>query len=241
MSSQPEAVLFDLGDTLIVARTYRVEAGVQSMLDAASRRNGATVDQVVARARELNVEFGRRANDSSLEYSQRVFHRMLYDSFGIEFDASEAELERLYWDTAFEFVPEPGVDEMLAAVRETGVTMGVVSNASFSGEVLRHELEKHGLLQFFEFLISTADYGLRKPSPHIFRVALQKAGVVPERTWYVGNSLQFDVAGAVAAGITPVWYNRVGQDGDPVEVAGVLSHWSEFPGLLRAARAGRLT
>ena len=225
MTSHPEAVLFDLGDTLIVARTYRVEAGVEAMLDAAAHRNGATVEQVVALARELNVEFGRRANDSSLEYSQRVFHRMLYDSLGVSFDRSEAELERLYWDAAFEFVPEPGVAEMLAAVRETGVRMGVVSNASFSG-----------LLHYFEFLISTADYGLRKPHPQIFRVGLQRTGVAPERTWYVGNSLQFDVAGAVSAGITPVWYNRVGVEGEAPEAAGTITHWSEFPALLRAAR-----
>ncbi|NBF40954.1 MAG: HAD hydrolase-like protein [Spirochaetes bacterium] len=237
MPPQPQAVLFDLGDTLIVARTYRVEAGVAAMLDAAAHRNGATVDQVVALARELNVEFGRRANDSSLEYSQRVFHRMLYDSLGVSFDRSEAELERLYWDAAFEFLPEPGVAEMLAAVRETGVRMGVVSNASFSGEVLCHELEKHGLLSYFEFLISTADYGLRKPHPQIFRVGLQRTGVAPEQTWYVGNSLQFDMAGAVAAGITPVWYNRVGVEGAAPEAAGTITHWSEFPALLRAARA----
>ena len=241
MPRKPQAVLFDLGDTLIVARTYRVEAGVEAMLDAAAHRNGATVDEAVALARELNIEFGRRANDSSLEYSQRVFHRMLYDSLGVRFELSEAELERRYWDAAFEFVPEPGVEDALAAVRETGVRMGVVSNASFSGEVLRHELEKHGLFQYFEFLISTADYGLRKPHPQIFRVGLQRAGVAPERTWYVGNSLQFDVAGAVSAGITPVWYNRVGVEGAAPEAVGTITHWSEFSPLLRTAHAGPAT
>lgn len=236
MPRNPEAVLFDLGDTLIVARSYRLEAGVEALLDAAAHRNGATVDEVVALARELNDEFGRRADESSLEYSQRVFHRMLYDSLGIRFELSEAELERRYWDAAFEFVPEPGVEEALAAVRETGVRMGVVSNASFSGEVLRHELEKQGLFEYFDFLISTADYGLRKPHPQIFRVGLQRTGVAPERTWYVGNSLQFDVAGAVAAGITPVWYNRLGVEGEAPQAVGTITHWSEFPPLLLKAR-----
>lgn len=244
MAPRPEAVLFDLGDTLITARSYSVEPGVAALLDAASYRNGATVDGVAALARELNVEFGRRANESSLEYHQQIFHRMLYESFGVSFDLPEPDIERLYWDAAFEFVTEPGAAEALAAVKESGVVMGVVSNSSFSGEVLRYELEKKGLLRYFSFLVSTADYGLRKPHPQIFRVGLQKAGVSPERTWYVGNSLQFDVAGALAAGITPVWYNRVGQDGAGSEVAAAaaeIAHWGEFPALLRAARAESAT
>jgi putative hydrolase of the HAD superfamily len=113
--------------------------------------------------------------------------------------------------------------------------MGVVSNSSFSGEVLEYELTKHGLLDYFEFLVSTADYGLRKPHPQIFRVGLQKAGVSPESAWYVGNSLQFDVEGALQVGMTPVWYNRVGQEGTPPEGTFTIDHWSALPPILDAA------
>lgn len=232
MTLRPEAVLFDLGDTLIEPRTYRVEAGVEALLAAASYRNGATVEAVVALAKELNIEFGRRANDSQLEYSQRAFHRMLYDSFGVTFDLPEGEVERLYWDAALEFDTEPGAEAALAATAETGVTMGVVSNSPFHGQVLFYELEKRGLSRYFSFLVSTADYGLRKPHPQIFRVGLQKADAAPERTWYIGNSLQYDVAGALGAGMRPVWYNRVGQAGEVPDGAAVIAHWSEFEALL---------
>lgn len=238
MTPQPEAVLFDLGDTLIEPRTYRVESGVGALLAAASHRNGATVDAVVALAKELNIEFGRRASDSQLEYSQRAFHRMLYDSFGVTFEMPEAEVERLYWDAALEFDTEPGVEAALAATAETGVTMGVVSNSPFHGEVLSYELEKRGLSRYFSFLVSTADYGLRKPHPQIFRVGLQKAKAAPERTWYIGNSLQYDVAGALGAGMTPVWYNRVGQEGEVPDGVAVIAHWSELDALLGDAFGG---
>ncbi len=232
---KPEAVLFDLGDTIIETQAYRLEAGVRALLSAASHRNGAAVEDVVNLARELNVEFGKRANDSSLEYSQQAFHRMLYGSLGVFFDMPEEEVERLYWDNALEFAPEPGVADALEAVRATGLTMGVISNASFSGKVLEHELAKHGLLDYFDFLVSTADYGLRKPHPQIFRVGIQKAAVAPEHAWYVGNSLQYDVDGALGVGLTPVWYNRVGQEGEVPQKALTISLWDEFPPMVQAA------
>ena len=232
MSDRPEAVLFDLGDTVIEPLSYRVEIGVQAMLDAASYRNGATVEEVSELARGLNLEFERRANETSLEYSQRVFQRMLYDSFGVRFDLSDAELERLYWDSAFEFGIEPGVVDALEAVRHAGLTTGVVSNSSFSGEVLLHELMKKGIECYFDFLVSSADYGLRKPHPQIFRIGIRKAGVSPRRAWYVGNSLELDVAGAADVGMTGVWYNRRGLDGELPAGARAIIHWRELAPLL---------
>jgi putative hydrolase of the HAD superfamily len=232
---QPEALLLDLGDTLIEPTSYRIEPGVEALLSVATYRNGATVESVSELARTLNLEFGRRANDSLLEYSQRVFQRMLYDSFGVAFDRSELELERMYWDAALEFVPEPGAAEALDAARELGLTLGVISNSSFTGPVLSHELAKQGLDGNLEFVLSTADYGLRKPHPQIFRVGLQKAGVDPSRAWYVGNSLEFDVEGALEVGMVPVWYNRVGQETVPPAGTYTIAHWSELPPLLSAA------
>jgi putative hydrolase of the HAD superfamily len=235
MQHRPEAVLFDLGDTVIEPLSYRVEIGVQAMLEAASHRNGATVEEVSELARGLNQDFERRANESSLEYSQRVFQRMLYDSFGIRFDRPEAELERIYWDNALEFGLEPGVVDALEAVRAAGLTTGVVSNSSFSGEVLLHELAKRGVAKYFDFLVSSADYGLRKPHPRIFRVGVRKAGVPATRTWYVGNSLELDVAGAAHVGMMGVWYNRRGLDGELPAGAAAITHWREFLPLMETA------
>jgi putative hydrolase of the HAD superfamily len=52
--------------------------------------------------------------------------------------------------------------------------------------------------------------GVAKPDPRIFEIALTAVQAPPERTVHFGDSLLADVAGARAAGITPVHYDPFG-------------------------------
>ncbi len=54
-------------------------------------------------------------------------------------------------------------------------------------------------------VVDSAVVGVAKPDPAIFSIALDALGVPASRTvLYVGDSLRYDVAGAVAAGLQPV-------------------------------------
>jgi putative hydrolase of the HAD superfamily len=53
--------------------------------------------------------------------------------------------------------------------------------------------------------------GVAKPDPRIFKAALDEAGADPAATVHVGDQPVNDVAGALAAGITPVLIDRFGR------------------------------
>ena len=78
----------------------------------------------------------------------------------------------------------------------------------FAGESLRHRIERLYPNHRFDPVLSSADYVLRKPNPRLFQLALKKAGFAPEETWFLGDNPQADVAGAHAAGVFPVYYDR---------------------------------
>ena len=58
----------------------------------------------------------------------------------------------------------------------------------------------------FEFIITSSNYIFRKPSKRIFDLALEKSGLNPDETWYIGDQYECDIKGALNAGIFPVWY-----------------------------------
>jgi FMN phosphatase YigB (HAD superfamily) len=68
-----------------------------------------------------------------------------------------------------------------------------------------------GVGDLVDFAIISGEFGVAKPDPAIFRAALDRAEVEPEDAIFVGDSVEFDMAGARAAGIPPVWLNRHGQ------------------------------
>ena len=98
------------------------------------------------------------------------------------------------------------LQEMLAELRTRGIRTGVISNLGWSGEALADRLHRLLPEHAFEFVISSSDYGVRKPNPLIYRAALAKAGLSPEEVWFCGDQIDADVFGAQSVGIFPVWY-----------------------------------
>ncbi len=60
-----------------------------------------------------------------------------------------------------------------------------------------------------------ATVGIRKPQPGIFDLARTLSASQPEDTWYIGDSLVNDIAGAAGAGWRTCWISAT--DGRPAE------------------------
>jgi len=102
----------------------------------------------------------------------------------------------------------PDVHPTLDGLKARGLVVGVVSNWVWSLPELLHAL---GLVRHFDFVVASARVGYEKPRLEIFRNALEQAGVNGSEAIHVGDHVDADVQGAVAAGIDPVLIDRVGR------------------------------
>lgn len=117
---------------------------------------------------------------------------------------------------ALRFEPYPEVADVLRSLRARGDRLVVVSNWDVS---LHEMLDRTGLGALVDGAISSAEVGVSKPDPEIFRRALGLVGGSAQGAVHAGDSLEHDVAGALAAGLRPV---LVARDGPPAGVpAGV--------------------
>jgi putative hydrolase of the HAD superfamily len=127
---------------------------------------------------------------------------------------------------ALEFTPFPDAPGALAALRERGHDTIVVSNWDCS---LPDWLGPTGLLELVTGVVTSADAGVAKPDPAIFRRALELAGVGGSGAVHVGDSLDNDVEGARAVGIRPILVQRDGEPPAGVEAVRLLT---ELPALV---------
>ena len=65
-----------------------------------------------------------------------------------------------------------------------------------------------GLSERIQSLTISGEIGIRKPNIEIFKVACERAGVLPEEAMLVGDTIQNDIVGANRAGMTSVFINR---------------------------------
>jgi putative hydrolase of the HAD superfamily len=111
---------------------------------------------------------------------------------------------------ALHFRPFPEIPGVLRELRAAGVTLVVVSNWDVS---LHEVMERTGLRTLVDAVLTSAETGEAKPGGAMFRAALELSGVRPAHALHAGDSLEHDVAGALAAGMRAVLVDRDGTAG----------------------------
>lgn len=115
----------------------------------------------------------------------------------------------------------PGVLELLEALHPLA-PIGIVSN-----NVVGEQLEKIricGLEPFLDTVAISEETGVAKPHPRIFVIALARLGCTSDEAVMVGDAWANDIAGARAAGIRAIWFNRFGAVApEPWDVAEIRS------------------
>ena len=129
-----------------------------------------------------------------------AFKRTLIE-IGTPDDVLASYLNKVYLKHRFEDIEL--FDDVLPTLHklQEKYTLGLLSNGNSYPE-------RCGLEGIFQFVVFSQDYGVEKPDPEFFQIALEKAGCSKEQLLNVGDSLDNDVIGATNAGIKCVWLNR---------------------------------
>lgn len=208
----PKMIIFDYGNTLLYEPTFDTLRGEEAVFEHVTvSKKGITAAQADAFAQELYAKIGL-ARGLGLELHELQYQKLLYESLGIELSITYQEAERIFWDNAFGCAVMPGAEKMIDYVNSSGIRSAVISNIGFSGQALTERLTRHLPGNRFEFVIASSEYGLRKPDPLLFTLALTKAGLKPKDVWFCGDNIKADVEGSAGAGIFPVWYEEKSVD-----------------------------
>lgn len=225
---RPSGVIFDFGNTVMCDEAVNLVAGNARLLEFVTTFPHPTAQEIQHVADEIAHEIDRLKVESMLEFNIQSFHRLLFENLGLSFSISYPEMEREFWHAATSYRPSEGILEVLDTLEAQHIKAGILSNNSFSGAVMWEDLAKHNLAHRFSFVISSADYGFRKPSRRIFEIAIKKMGLPPGDIWFVGDRLDIDVAGAIDSGLCPVWYNPRKEPHTGELNCFEIEHWHEF-------------
>ena len=91
---------------------------------------------------------------------------------------------------------------MLTALRARGYRIGVIANQAAGTE---ERLRAWGLLEHIDLVVASAEEGVAKPDPAIFRIALEREGCLPGEAAMIGDRLDNDIVPAKAVGMRTVW------------------------------------
>jgi len=110
----------------------------------------------------------------------------------------------------------PEVRHTLRALRALNLKTGILSNGDPG--MLNAAVASAGLADDFDAILSVDAAQVFKTSPRTYELVLQALPVAPNEVVFVSSN-RWDIAGAAAFGLTPVWVNRLGLPEEYVELA----------------------
>jgi putative hydrolase of the HAD superfamily len=205
-----EIVLFDLDDTLH-DDTFAYRSAAEEV------------------AREVAAEHGIDAlalMDAYIAEAEGFWHRLSADDLKVKLASIRASM----WQSALESVgaggdPElartsaerynayrtkyftlfPGAVDLLRALRERGIKLGIVTNGL--SETHREKIALLQISEYFDAIFLSDEVGMVKPDPLLFAHACRTLGGAPARSAMVGDRYDRDIRGALDAGLYAIWLN----------------------------------
>ncbi|MEV7081902.1 HAD-IA family hydrolase [Streptomyces sp. NPDC093516] len=201
------AVLFDFSGTLF--RVESADSWLRGVLEAAGVRLPEAELTATARALEAAGALPgggpparvpeELADAWSLRDSSAALHRAAYVGLSRQVPLPDPALHEALYDrhmTPAAWTPYPDAAEVLRALRDRGVPVGVVSNIGWDP---RPVFRAHGLDRYVDTYVLSYEHGIQKPDPRLFATACKALGADPRRTLMVGDDRGAD-GGATALG-----------------------------------------
>ena len=225
-----KAILFDLDDTLYsrqdtFAKAYRktfTDGPLRSLSEAVCSRQDTTDTPDYASLFLAFRQYGYDVYEDSMSGRISMEEMFIYrirrtmEEIGISLTDEQALLfqEQYAWEQAHLQLTKP-IEEMLAYVAGSSWLLGIVTNGESKHQRKKYDALKLERFMPPEFFLPTGDAGVSKPDPEVFRIATRLWNLVPEDTWYVGDSYLHDVVCASSLGWHTVWLRRPPADDAP--------------------------
>ncbi len=192
-----EGIAFDWAGTLTPWHTIDIP---DTWLQVAKAIDGdeapAIADRLLRAERELLTRCREQHVSGTLD--------QVFQAAGVASGPEVLDAYRLAWEE-HTFLDPAGV-RVLRALRERGLTIGVLSNTLWPAAWHREIFERDGALELIDAAVYSSEVPWTKPHPRIFASMTSAMGLAdPASCAFVGDRLFEDIYGAREAGMPTIW------------------------------------
>lgn len=196
MTGKIKAVLFDVGGPL----------DTEMFMDAAIN------EQIKTSFRDRGFRLSDDEYAMVAQWAVDVYAPKTYQAIIWRLAKNDLELSREIENELYETVPQrnaergyfelrPGITELLEELNSTGLKLGLAANQPRES---LDNMERVGILKYFEYKEVSGTNRLRKPDPRLMLHSCEALGVQPNETIMVGDRLDNDIVPARSLGMLTI-------------------------------------
>ncbi len=205
-----KAVIFDIDDTMYDFKGTHAIAmkALRDYCELSFSIGEKQFQESYEKAMKLVAK--RTVIDCAANHNRLVRFQCMLDLWNVPKPSEAIRMYHIYWDTLMDAMkPEAGLVKLLQSLRSKNILTGV--GTDMTAYIQYKKLERLGLLDQINYIITSEETGVEKPGIHFFQVCVDKMGCRPEECVFIGDNLRKDVKGATDSGLCGVWYRPKGE------------------------------
>lgn len=218
-----DGLIFDFGFTLFEFRNASIETyfecfrkGLRKSIEKLKETNILNNEEIIKQFSKLfkkkRTQYFKQSLKTKKEFPTSNVFELVLDELNLEKVNREIyfELADLYHSyEEKEWVPFKNTKDTLEKLSNfKNLKMAVLSNHPHHMTII-NLLKKYDLMEFFNAVVTSAEFGKRKPDPDIFLYTLKKMGLEKPETCMVCGDEHADIVGGDRAGLQTILCKRM--------------------------------
>lgn len=205
----PEAICFDLDDTIVSFSSGSEQAWVQVCNEFFAKYRYFRINEIFKAIIEYQAwywsdEKKSRTGRNNMNLAIRQIVIAAFKKLGINNRKYAFEIADNYLRKRLENLTLfPGANETLEALCKKKIKLALITNGDPYTQ--RYKIKKFNLEKYFEQIVIEGEVGYGKPDVKIYQHALTAMNQNPKDVWMVGDNLEWDIEAPQKLGVFSIW------------------------------------
>lgn len=199
-----QGVIFDVDGT-IYSYIENHKRALKKLCDYMEKNLNVSEGDFLKAYFESRLIIKNRLSNGGALHSRVLFFQTVLELLGKNPFCHMLKMYDLYWNEFLsEMKPFDSLTEFICKLKSCGKKIALCTD--MTAHIQYRKIERLGLSKFIDFMVSSEETGIEKPSPVMFNLALKKLNITADKAAYFGDSPERDIKGSADVGIKPFWY-----------------------------------
>lgn len=200
-----DMIFFDYGNTLIYEKVLEGPKSLEKIYQLIENKSDTSLEDFFELFYQKREAYKKAYHSKGLDFHYKDLFGEVFNMLNFSTSHSLEIISKIYFDQYAAGYPMEGAGELLDYLEKKKIAYGVISNLSWSGDILRTRF-KEVLGKDIRLVITSADWKYRKPRAELFKIAAKQANTKPNKLLYVGDNPLCDIKGSIDSGMKAIYY-----------------------------------
>jgi len=207
-----KGIIFDLDNTLYDYDICDKKAINEVFNYLIQMKNSLTIEYITSVYLDISKNLKYELGLTASSHNKSIYFKQLLEKLNINL-LTFSKLHDIYWETFYnKLVCFGGVENFIKWNKTNDIKIGILTDYESEYQIIK--LEKLGLLEYIDCIVTSEEVGIEKPSTKMFNTILQKMKLNITDVIMIGDNYEKDIIGARNLNIISYWFNKNNGDFD---------------------------